>query len=155
MNESSTWALVLAAGEGSRLRTLTTTANGIAVPKQFCSLRGGSSLLQDALRRARDVTDPSRICSIVASQHRRWWSLDLQALPPANIIVQPENRGTANGILLPLLRIVARDPQATLLLLPADHYVRDEAMLGAALRKAASLAAASPDTVYLLGIEPD
>ena len=50
----STWALVLAAGEGSRLRALTTT-NGVAVPKQFCSLQGGPSLLQEALHRAEAV----------------------------------------------------------------------------------------------------
>lgn len=155
MNDRSTWALVLAAGEGSRLRSLTTTASGTAVPKQFCSLRGDSSLLRDALRRARGVADPSRICSVVASQHRRWWRSDLRALPAGNVIVQPENRGTANGILLPLLHIVARDPQATVLLLPADHYVRDEDVLENSLRKSMRLAAASTDTVFLLGIEPD
>ncbi len=46
----STWALVLAAGEGSRLRALTTT-NGVAVPKQFCSLQGGPSLRRHDLDR--------------------------------------------------------------------------------------------------------
>jgi len=50
-----TWAVVLAAGEGSRLRALTTTSSGIAVPKQFCSLRGGASLLEEALQRAAAV----------------------------------------------------------------------------------------------------
>jgi len=44
-----TWALVLAAGEGARLRTLTTDASGTAIPKQFCSLHGGTSLLLDTL----------------------------------------------------------------------------------------------------------
>lgn len=156
MNDNSTiWALVLAAGEGSRLKRLTTTANGTSVPKQFCSLRGGSSLLRDALCRARAVAGPSRVCSIVAAQHRRWWSADLADLPAANVIVQPENRGTANGILLPVLNIAARDPDATVLMLPADHHVRDENTLATALRKAASLASASPDSVLLLGIEPD
>ncbi len=36
--EAGTWALILAAGEGSRLRSLTTTSSGTAIPKQFCSL---------------------------------------------------------------------------------------------------------------------
>jgi mannose-1-phosphate guanylyltransferase len=154
-DKSNVWALVLAAGEGSRLRTLTTTANGTAVPKQFCSLRGGSSLLQDALQRAHSVAPAAQVCSIVAGQHRRWWSADLRSLSADSVIVQPENRGTANGILLPLLHIAARDPDATLVLLPADHHVRDEAVLAAALRKAAALAQVEPQTVYLLGIEPD
>jgi hypothetical protein len=41
--EGNTWAIVLAAGEGSRLRSLTTTALGVAIPKQFCSLKGGGA----------------------------------------------------------------------------------------------------------------
>jgi mannose-1-phosphate guanylyltransferase len=44
----NTWALVLAAGEGSRLRSLTTPPSGATVPKQFCSLYAGPSLLAEA-----------------------------------------------------------------------------------------------------------
>ena len=58
--------LVLAGGDGSRLRHLTTTAEGVTVPKQFCSLRGGPSLLQEALERAQLVARRDRICTIVA-----------------------------------------------------------------------------------------
>lgn len=106
MNNNNTWALVLAAGEGSRLRSLTTTATGQAVPKQFCSLQGGPSLMQEALQRAASIAPIQRTCSIVAAQHRRWWEAPLYHLPEENVIVQPENRGTAHGILLPLLHIV-------------------------------------------------
>jgi hypothetical protein len=45
------WAIVLAAGEGSRLRLLTTDDRGVVTPKQFCSLRGGASLLERTLAR--------------------------------------------------------------------------------------------------------
>src|SRR4030095_2964760 len=100
-----TWALVLAAGEGSRLRTLTTTHNGVAVPKQFCSLQGGPSLLQETLHRAEAIAPRKRVCTIVAAQHRRWFEGPLWSLPAQNVIVQPENRGTAIGLLLPILHI--------------------------------------------------
>lgn len=149
------WALVLAAGEGSRLQSLTTTASGIAVPKQFCSLGGGDSLLHNALRRAHAVAMPERICAIVAEQHRRWW----QALPldvvPENLIRQPSNRGTANGILLPLLRIIHRDPDATLLVLPSDHYVRNEEVLASSLQLATLGLERDRDHLILLGITPE
>ena len=46
------WAIVLAGGEGSRLRPLTRSADGTPVPKQFCTLGGGGSLLAAAIRRA-------------------------------------------------------------------------------------------------------
>ena len=60
------WAVVLAAGEGSRLQVLTTMASGVAVPKQFCSLGGGTSLLHDALKRASVIAPPERMCVVVA-----------------------------------------------------------------------------------------
>lgn len=149
------WALVLAAGEGSRLQVLTTTASGIAVPKQFCSLGGGASLLHDALRRARVIAPPERTCVVVAAQHRRWWEGLACSIPPQNIIVQPRNRGTANGILLPLLRILHRDHAATLLVMPSDHYVRNEAVLASGLRLAATQAAQQHDGIVLLGFTPE
>lgn len=150
----STWALVLAAGEGSRLRALTTT-NGVAVPKQFCSLHDGPSLLQEALHRAEAVAPRQRICTIVAVQHRCWWEGPLWSLPSQNIIVQPENRGTAAGLLLPLLHIEARDPQARVVVLPSDHHVRDEATLARSLRSVAARIRFERDDIYLLGIAPD
>ena len=149
-----TWALVLAAGEGSRLRRLTTTTEGVAVPKQFCSLHGGPSLLHQAFERAASVASRSRICSVVAEQHRRWWS---GALPihPENIVIQPENRGTGIGILLPLLHILGRDPDARVVLLPSDHYVRDEAVLARSLQQAVARLSASAHEIVLLGLAPD
>ncbi len=155
VEESNTWALVLAAGEGSRLRSLTTAASGTIVPKQFCSLYEGPSLLHEALCRARTVTTESRTCVVVAEQHRRWWEGPLWSLAPDNVIVQADNRGTGLGILLPLLHILHRDPEAQLVLLPSDHYVRYEAVLSAALEEAlARLAGEAPETV-LLGVQPE
>jgi mannose-1-phosphate guanylyltransferase len=150
-----TWAVVLAAGEGTRLRSLTTTATGEAVPKQFCSLRGGPTLLHEALSRAHAVAPAHQVCAVVAEQHRLWWTPALQDLEPGNTIVQPANRGTAHGILLPLLHIAARDPDAVVVLLPADHHVLDENTLAQSLRRAATLARKCNDSVLLLGAEPD
>jgi mannose-1-phosphate guanylyltransferase len=149
------WALVLAAGDGSRLQALTMTASGVAIPKQFCSLGGEPSLLHDALRRARVVASPEQTCAIVAEYHRRWWQPLQLGIPAANVIAQPRNRGTATGILLPLLHIVHRDPEATLLVLPSDHYVRNEEILAGSLRAAMAEGARDPDHVILLGITPD
>lgn len=152
--EANTWTLVLAAGEGTRLRSLTTSPSGTAIPKQFCSLFEGPSLLHEALKRAHAVSDEAHICAIVAEQHRHWWRGALGALPPANIIVQPENRGTANGILLPLLHILAREPGAQIVLLPSDHHVRQEPVLASALRRAVEQLEWRTDETLLLGIEP-
>jgi mannose-1-phosphate guanylyltransferase len=151
----NTWAIVLAGGEGSRLHGLTTTALGVAVPKQFCSLRGGHSLLREALKRAEAVAQPKCICTIVSQHHRHWWSRGLSAMPIANIVVQPRNCGTANGILLPLLYILARDPEARVVLLPSDHHVRDEQTLAVALQKATLELRTRGNQIVLIGILPE
>ena len=150
----STWALVLAAGEGSRLRALT-THRGVAVPKQFCSLVGGPSLLEEAIRRAEAIVPRQRVCTIVAEHHRVWWEEALRFMPKRNVIVQPQNRGTAVGLLLPLLHIAQRDPQARVVILPSDHYVRDEAVLARSLRQAASRLTFDTRNLWLLGISPE
>jgi len=150
----NTWAIVLAAGDGSRLHSLTMTESGIAIPKQFCSLRGGHSLLRAALQRAEAVASQESICVVVARQHKHWWSADLAGEPRTNIIIQPNNRGTAIGILLPLLHVMARDPDARIVLLPSDHHVRDEHVLAAALQRAVRELDARRDRVLLLGMPP-
>lgn len=151
----NTWAIVLAGGEGSRLRSLTTTSWGVAVPKQFCSLRGGTSLLLEALKRAEAVAPSEHICTVVSQQHRGWWDPALSAVPKANVIVQPRNCGTANGILLPLLYIMARDPEARIVLLPSDHHVRDEPVLAAALQRAVQELSTRCGQILLIGIHPE
>jgi mannose-1-phosphate guanylyltransferase len=153
-NHGQDWALILAAGEGSRLRSLTTT-NGVAIPKQFCSLNGGPSLLQEALHRAESVVPQSRVCTIVATQHRRWWESPLYHLATENVVVQPQNRGTAIGILLPLLHLELRDPDARLVLLPSDHFVRAEDTLARSLRAALRQLPLRSDEIVLLGITPE
>ena len=154
-SRGNTWAIVLAGGEGTRLRSLTTTALGVAIPKQFCSLQGGCSLLHEALRRAESVASPGHICAVVSQQHRRWWGPGLAALPKANIIVQPRNCGTANGILLPLLYIMTRDPEARVVLLPSDHHVCNEQVLAASLQNAVQELSMRRDQILLLGIRPE
>jgi mannose-1-phosphate guanylyltransferase len=151
----NTWSLILAAGSGVRLRDLTTTHSGTVIPKQFCCLRHGPSLLDHALRRARTVVASRYTCAVVAEQHRRWWEPELWSLPAANVIVQSENRGTANGILLPLLHTLERDPQAQLVVLPSDHYVRQEPILARALGHAVDQLQWRCDETLLLGLQPE
>ena len=150
-----TWAVVLAAGEGTRLASLTRDASGNSVPKQFCSLNGGSALVHDALQRARYIAPPDQVCAIVAQQHSRHWRKALQSLPARNIIIQPQNRGTANGVLLCVLAILDRDPLARIVFLPADHFVLDESALARALHDLAVHLNHNPDGLTLIGIEPD
>ena len=157
ISSKNVWVLVLAGGEGKRLRVLTTEPCGTPVPKQFCSLGGERSLIEEAIDRGAALIHTERICAIVAAEHRRWWSESaaLARLPSANLIVQPQNRGTAVGILYAMLHIAAKDPDATVVVLPSDHHVANESILRESLVAALQAVRRSRSRPVLLGLEPD
>ncbi len=147
------WAVVLAAGDGQRLRSIACSASGRPVPKQFWSPDGDTTMLERTLTRAGRLVPLERIAAVVAEQHRQWWSPMLQrALLPENIVAQPRNCGTAAGILLPLLHIADHDPNARVAILPSDHGVMDEWTLLTALEEAFAAVEARPERLVLLGM---
>jgi mannose-1-phosphate guanylyltransferase len=148
------WVIVLAGGEGSRIRHLTRDEAGEPVPKQFARLGGERTLLAATLERARDLVPRERIAVSVIEAHRKWWAQGLADHLPGMVVSQPLARGTAAGVLLPLLRILDREPGASVMILPADHAVDDEPILRESLRRAARVAECRSDDVVLLGITP-
>ncbi len=165
MNERSTqhglagsarpWVVILAAGEGKRLRSLTRDGRGTVVPKQYWRFGGENSMLSSTLLRARHLTTPDRIVAVVDSRHDVWWKEQLRELPRDNVIVQPFNRGTAAGILLPMLHVYRRDPDARAVVFPSDHGVEHEDRLWVALWRALLAVKYEPEHLVLLGMEPD
>jgi len=147
------WAVVLAGGDGTRVSSLSRGPTGELVPKQYCAFGGGEPLLRQALRRAGGLVPRERIVAVVAERHRRYWRQALSGLPPENIVVEPRNRGTAPGILLPVLEIVLhRDRNARVLVLPADHHLGSEDVLRGALREAVRAVRRPGAPVVLLGM---
>lgn len=154
-DEGELWGLVLAAGEGRRLAAVTTDGAGRPAPKQFCALAGETPLLERTIDRVARLTARRRIVAVVAEAHRPFWAERAGALPAANWIVQPEGRGTAAGLLLPLLEIARRDPDARVLVTPSDHHFADEAAFDRAVLDALSALERPLDRVLLVGIAPD
>jgi mannose-1-phosphate guanylyltransferase len=149
------WAVVLAGGDGRRLSALTRSDSGICTPKQYCSLNGGRSLLQLSLQRALAVTSRKHIVTVVTEAHRHWWESELLRLPYSPIVVEPCNRGTGLGVLLPLLVIARADPEAGVIFIPSDHYVEHEDLLAEYLRQATAPETLDSDKLTLLGITPN
>jgi mannose-1-phosphate guanylyltransferase len=154
------WAIVLAGGDGTRVRDLTRAPNGDPIPKQYCTFGGEKSLLRLALDRARSVVRPDHVITVVAEQHRSWWEVELgrmdDELPAENVVVQPANRGTAVGVLLGLSRVVSRQgPLARVLVLPSDHFVGREQTLIRHLRDGIVATREDPSRVVLLGMTPE
>ncbi len=148
------WVIILAGGDGRRLGSLTADGSGVCTPKQFCSLNGGPTLLRMSLDRGLRHAPRERIVVVVTRAHRRWWEPALWPLRRSGVIVQPSNRGTGLGVLLPLLVIAKSDPTASVLCLPSDHYVANEDVLSRSIREASPLQVADFDKVTLLGMSP-
>jgi mannose-1-phosphate guanylyltransferase len=144
--------IILAGGDGVRLRELTRALHGEELPKQFAMIHGGQSLLQATVERARRWSAPERIVVVVAKEREALARSQLEALGPVDVVAQPANRGTGPGLLLPLTRVMAHDPAARLVIVPSDHYIRDEAPFEHSIRAAV---AASSDEVALVGAVPD
>lgn len=155
MSSHSPWVIVLAGGSGSRLAAITTAADGTVVPKQYCSLRGGRSLLLEAIGRALQLVPRNRIVVVVAAEHERWWRPQLTGHAAENLLVQPGNCGTATGLLLAVASIRARDLHARIVVMPSDHHVERPAVLTAALRVALHHVEQDPQRLLLLGIRPE
>jgi mannose-1-phosphate guanylyltransferase len=152
---SKDWAVVLAAGEGRRLSSLTTALYGSELPKQFAVIDGARSLLQATLDRIAPLVPPERTVVVVGQEHGATARAQLRGYPGVDLVLQPKNLDTGPGILLPLSRILARDPSARVAIFPSDHHVANPAPFLEATRVALAATEARPDLVTLIGVVPD
>jgi mannose-1-phosphate guanylyltransferase len=149
-------AIILAGGDGTRLRSLTRRLAGDDRPKQFCALLGDQTLLEQTRRRAARLVAPERTLLSVTLTHEPYYRPALADVPRRNVVAQPCNRGTAPAILYALTRLRSGGTGAdAVVLLPSDHYVSDDDALMARVEGAMEAVRARPDVVVLLGIEPD
>jgi mannose-1-phosphate guanylyltransferase len=148
------WALMLAGGDGTRLSGLTRQVSGDPRPKQFCPLlEGGETLLQRTRRRADLLSRDDHQVVVVTQHHEPYYRALTRELAPGRLVVQPCNRGTAPGLLYPLLRIAELADDVPLAVFPSDHVVDDDAAFAAAVATALDSPSARAGRVVLLGIE--
>ena len=148
-------AIILAGGEGMRLRSLTRRIAGDERPKQFCAFVGDETLLDRTRARVARAVRPDRTCLVLTRSHERFYAPLFATGSLGPLAVQSCARGTAPAILYGLLRVAETGPDDAVALFPSDHYVSDDARFMAHVEAAFAAVEADPDLVVLLGIEAE
>jgi len=149
-NKPEVVALIMAGGHGERFWPKSRASR----PKQFLSLCGGKTMLQQTVERIDPLVPPERVFIATGRNYVSLCTEQLPGVPPENIIAEPLSRDTAACIGLAALDIEKRYPHAVMLVLPADHILSDVPAYLAKLEKAVSVAFSGLNIVTL-GIKPD
>jgi mannose-1-phosphate guanylyltransferase len=149
------WAVLLAGGDGVRLRDLTMRIVGDHRPKQFCPIVGTESLLRQTRARLDPLFSGDRQVFVVSCVHERYYSKELADAKDSVVIAQPMNRGTAVGIIAALVRIMQADPDAVVGFFPCDHYYSDDESFRAVVSSATAGAEQFPQSLVIVGAEAE
>jgi mannose-1-phosphate guanylyltransferase len=147
------WAVLLAGGDGVRLRTLTRGIVGDDRPKQFCPILGAESLLRQTRARLDPLFFRDRQVFVVSQAHERYYSRELTDAKSSVVIAQPVNRGTAVAMIVALVHIRQADPDAIVGFFPCDHHYSDDESFRTTVRSAATSAERFPGSLVIVGAE--
>jgi mannose-1-phosphate guanylyltransferase len=142
------FALIMAGGSGTRLWPLSRQAR----PKQALRLVGDRTMFQLSVERLAPLFAPERTFVVTAMEQVGTLLRQAPQLPGGNFIVEPLQRGTASAIGLAALFLRKHDPQATMAVLTADHYIADTTAFQRVL--AAAFEVAQQGHLVTLGIKP-
>lgn len=146
MNNRQVYAVILAGGSGSRLWPLSRQH----LPKQFLALDGSASLLQTTINRLAPVIDAKDVLVITQESHAKGEAY--HALLPYQALYEPVGRNTAPAIALAAAYLTANGADPVMVVLPADHIIKDEVSFRAHLEIA--IRAAESGKLVTFGIKP-
>src|SRR4051812_31735749 len=143
-------AVIMAGGTGTRFWPLSRAAR----PKQLLDLTGGRTMIQATVDRLGDLVAPERTWIITNRSLVAPIAEQLPQLSGRRIVGEPCKRDTAPAIGLAAMLLLAEDPDAVMVVMPADHLIRPAEAFQAAVRQAAALIIEQPQTLVTFGIKP-
>lgn len=151
------YGIILSAGNGMRLRDYVYRRRADYLPKQYLNFIGKRSLLEHTLQRAEKLIPAQRLLIVIAKEHFHFEEVRRQIVsrPPECVVIQPENKDTAPGILLPLMYLYKRYPDARVALFPSDHFVLEEDVFMRHVDQAFRIVEWDGSRIVLLGMKPN
>lgn len=144
------YVIIMAGGVGSRFWPLSRQSK----PKQFLDILGsGETLLQQTFRRFSAFCRKENIFVVTGSDHHDLVAEQLD-IPPANILAEPFRRNTAPCLAYGTFRIMQENPEAVIVVTPADHLIVKEDEFCEVIKKGYDFASKN-DALLTLGIKPD
>jgi mannose-1-phosphate guanylyltransferase / mannose-6-phosphate isomerase len=142
--------VILSGGSGTRLWPLSRAL----YPKQLLSLAGEKTMLQETVLRLAETDDIGPVYCICNESHRFLVAEQLHEIEAdiGEIILEPKGRNTAPAAAIAAMLVSEKHPGAIMLILPADHVIRDTAAFGLAV--AAGKSAAEKGELVTFGIVP-
>lgn len=150
MKHEHRYCVIMCGGVGSRFWPFSRTHK----PKQFLDFFGtGSSLLQMTVKRVLPLIPYSNIILVTNEQYRDLVMEQLPEVDPKNILFEPARRNTAPCVCWAANHIMALDPQASIITLPSDHLILNEAEFQRVMLQGLEFVEAH-DALLTLGITP-
>jgi len=146
---ANTYALILAGGSGTRFWPLSRDAK----PKQLLNLFDDTTLLNQTIDRLEGLIPKENILILTNQLQEQAVREIASELPAENIFAEPAKRDTAPAIALGAGIIAARDPEATMVILPADQLIKDVSSFQNIIRDAIATAS-STEALVTVGIKP-
>jgi len=149
------WSIVLAGGTGTRMRSAIREWLGEDRPKQYCTFVGSRSMLQHTVDRASQLVGLERILTVVGPGQRAYLGGASGSPGAGRVLEQPVARGTGPGVFLAATYVAERDPHATVLIFPSDHFVHPEDRFVRLAEAARAIVERAPHRLVLLGARPE
>jgi mannose-1-phosphate guanylyltransferase len=143
-------AIIMAGGSGTRFWPKSRRDN----PKQLLRLVGDSTMLQQTAGRIEPLVPRERLLVVTGADQAAATRRQLPEVPPQNIVAEPCPRDTAPCVGLAATIVQKHDPDATMIVMPADHVIQPAETFLATVRAAVSVIEDDPSTLVTFGIKP-
>lgn len=143
------YGLILAGGKGTRLYPLSRSSK----PKQFLKVINNKSFLQNTVDRVTPLIKKENIYVVTNKEYKDKIKVELGNIDPNNIFTEPQNKETATCIGLSAVKLLKRDGDAVMVVLPSDHHIENEKVYIETLSQAVDIANKRRGIVTL-GISP-